>query len=70
MHAGAVRDIARHCTGIWDASCIFPCLMFLTVNNETAVNNETVTHYLEIIYAAVERANLFSKIAWLRTVPL
>ena len=44
--------------------------MFLTVNNETAVNNETVTHYLEIIYVAVERANLFSKRAWLRTVPL
>ena len=27
-------------------------------------NNESVTHYLEIIYVAVERANLFSKVAW------
>ena len=31
-------------------------MMFLTVNNET------VTHYLEIIYLAVERANLFCKV--------
>ena len=58
LHVGAVQDIARPCTGIWDACCIFSCLMFLTVNNET------VTHYLGIIYVAVERANLFSKVAW------
>ena len=56
--------------GYMGCLCIFSCLMVLTVNNETAINNETVTHYLEIIYAAVERANLFSKIAWLRTVSL
>ena len=30
--------------------------MFLTINNET------VTHYLEIIYLAVERPNLFCEV--------
>ena len=58
-NVGAAQVMARIYTGIWDAWCIFSCLMFLTVNNET------VTHCLEIIYVAVERANLFCKIAWL-----
>ena len=37
------QDMANFRTAIWDAWCIFPCLMFLTINNET------VTHYLVII---------------------
>ena len=43
---------------IWDAWCIFPCLMFLTINNET------VTHYLVIICVAVGRANLLCNAVW------
>ena len=57
-NVGAAQVLARICTGIWDAWCIFSCLMFLTVNNET------VTHYLKIIYVTVERANFFCKVAW------
>ena len=45
-------------TDLWDAWCVFSCLTFLTVNNET------VTHYLDIIYVAVEKPNLFYKAAW------
>ena len=52
------QDMARLSTSTWDAWCIFSCFMFLIANNES------VTHYLEIIYVAVERANLFSKVAW------
>ena len=51
------QDMARLSTSTWDAWCIFSCFMFLIANNES------VTHYLEIIYVAVERANLFSKVA-------
>ena len=35
------------CGYIWDAWCIYSCLTFLTANNET------VTHYLEIICGAL-----------------
>ena len=42
----------------------FSCFIFLTVNNKTAVNNETVMYVLETIYVAVEGANLFTKVVW------
>ena len=45
-------------TDLWDAWCVFSCLTFLTVNNET------VTYYLDIIYVAEEKPNLFCKVAW------
>ena len=45
-------------TDLWDAWYFFSCLTFLTVNSET------VTHYLDIIYVAVEKPNLFYKVVW------
>ena len=58
-HVDAVQYMTRLCTGAWDAWCIISCLIFLTVNNEA------VTHYLNLIYVAVERANLFCKVAFI-----
>ena len=42
----------------------FSCFIFLTVNNKTAVNNETVMYVLETIYVAVEGANSLTKVVW------
>ena len=51
------QDMARLCTGIWNAWYSLSCSIFLTVNNEN------VKYYLQIVYVAAERANSIFKIA-------